>query len=230
MTNRRDFLRMATVLAAAKPLALAADETGESFAGEPVLETPAETSVGIAWAVSRLSTGQVEIADNPELKDARIVKSGELPIACLDDQAITVRVTGLLPNTRYWYRTITQEVVSAHNPGCAVHRAGARSVGRIRSFVTPGAGAVSRFAVMNDTHAAWKSFAFTSAALKRGKFPVAIWNGDALNCTDEKRVAVGAILAPKVPARDYASETPLLWTNGNHDYERNGDRPQIFER
>lgn len=219
LTNRRDFLRMATVLAAAKPMILAAGETDESFAGEPVLEAPAETSVGIAWAVSRLSTGRVEIADNPDLKDARIVKSGELPLACLDEQAITVRVTDLRPNTRYWYRTITQEVVSEHNRAASRIHAGERTVGTVHSFVTPGASSSSRFAVMNDTHAAWKSFALTSAALKRGKFPVVIWNGDALNCTDEKRVAVGAILAPRVPTCDYASETPILWTNGNHDYE-----------
>lgn len=187
--------------------------------GEPVLEALAEDSVGVAWSVSRLSTGAVEIADNLEMRNARDVKSGELPLASLDDQSLTVRVTGLKPATRYWYRTVTQEVVSEHNRAASRIHAGERTVGTVHSFITPGAAAESRFAVMNDTHAAWESFAYTSAALKRGRFPVVIWNGDALNCTDDKEVAVRTFLDPQVPTKDYAAETPVLWTNGNHDYE-----------
>ena len=98
--------------------------------GEPVLEALAEDSVGVAWSVSRLSTGAVEIADNPEMRNARDVKSGELPLASLDDQSLTVRVTGLKPATRYWYRTVTQEVVSEHN----------RAASRIREMAREGEG------------------------------------------------------------------------------------------
>ena len=220
VVNRRDFVRAAALAAVVRPYRAASAPDEPAFhAGEPVLEAPSETSVAVAWAVSRLSTGSVEIADNPDLRGARTVKSGELPLSCLDDRSLTVRVEGLRPATRYWYRTVTQEVVSAHNPHCSVIRPGRRIEGTVHAFRTPGAGAESRFAVMNDTHAAWKSFAFTSAALKRGRFPVVVWNGDALNCTDEKSVAVRALLAPEVPTGDYASETPVLWTCGNHDYE-----------
>lgn len=223
--NRRDFLKASALLASFGAMSGVRGENGPEPASrpftvnEPVLEAPSETSVGVAWAVSRLSTGAVEIADNPEMRNARAVKSGELPLACLDDQSLTVRVTGLKPATRYWYRTVTQEVVSEHNRAASRIHAGERTVGTVHSFVTPGAAAESRFAVMNDTHAAWKSFAYTSAALKRGKFPVVIWNGDALNCTDDKEVAVRTFLDPQVPTKDYAAETPILWANGNHDYE-----------
>ena len=219
LTGRRDFIRTAVAAATACPLASRAGAAVPVKGPEPVLEALAETSVGVAWAVSRLSTGLVEIADNAELKGARQVRSGELPLACLDELSLTVRIDGLRPSTRYWYRTVTQEVVSEHNPHASRIRAGERTVGAVHSFVTPGADAASRFAVMNDTHADMRSFAYTSAALKRGKFPVVVWNGDALNCTDAKEVAVRAILDPDVPTKDYASETPVLWTNGNHDYE-----------
>jgi len=79
--------------------------------------------------------------------------------------------------------------------------------------------AESRFCVMNDTHAAWDSFAYTSAKLKALRPPVVVWNGDALNCTEEKRTAVGVFLDPDVPTKDYAAETPILWVNGNHDLQ-----------
>ncbi len=228
--KRRDFFRTAAAFAAAAPISSKGDtrpaarrqEPGlqqDFVAGEPVLESPAENSIGVAWAVNRLSTGCVEIADNLEMKGARIVKTGELPLACLDDQALVARVTGLKPATRYWYRTVTQEVLSDNNPGCAKIRKGKRLEGRRHSFVTPGAKAESRFCVMNDTHAAWKSFAFTSTKLKALAPPVVVWNGDALNCTDEKNVAVRTFLSPLVPTKDYASEIPVLWVNGNHDFE-----------
>src|SRR5512133_284226 len=114
--NRRDFLKGGAVLAAAGAVGIGSAAEGGAeakpfAAGEPVLEAPAETSVGVAWAVNRLSTGTVEIADNPEMAGARTVKSGEMPLGCLDEESITVRVGGLKADTRYWYRTVTQEVV-----------------------------------------------------------------------------------------------------------------------
>ena len=224
--QRRDFMKLA---AATPMMALAGGNVGKGeapsavpmpfAAGAPVLEALAETSVAVAWAVNRLATGGVEIADNPQMANVRFVKTGGLPLAGLDDQSLLARVTGLTPATRYWYRTVTQEVVSAHNPGYAKISRGARLEGAVHSFVTAGAGAESRFCVMNDTHAAWRSFALTAARLKALKAPVVIWNGDALNCTETKATAVKAFLSPQIPDADYAAETPVLFLNGNHDYE-----------
>ena len=47
---------------------------------------------------------------------------------------------------------------------------------------------------------------------------MAIWNGDALNCTENRRTAVEAFLYPNVPTKDYAAETPLAFLYGNHEY------------
>ncbi len=229
--NRREFFGVATAFTAAAQLTSKADalpngggtgapSVGAAFAaGEPVLESPSETSIGVAWAVNRLSTGEVQIADNPQMRGARSVKTGTLPLACLDDQSLSARITGLAPSTRYWYRTITQEVVSARKRGYAAIRRGERLEGCVHSFVTPGPKAESRFCVMNDTHAAWRSFVHVTAKLKELTPPVVVWNGDALNCTEEKSVAVDTFLSPQVPAKDYASCIPILWTNGNHDLE-----------
>lgn len=226
MQNRREFLMASTALASVGALhdAQGAEPvvpvTSPAFrVGEPVLEAPASDSMGVAWCVNRLSTGFVEVSENTDFAAPRRFISGELPMGMQDAESLTVRLTGLKPDTRYWYRTVTQEVISDHCAGCQRIRAGERFVGRIHTFTTLGPRGASRFAVMNDTHAAFDSFAYTAAALKAGHFPLVVWNGDALNCTDEKRVAVEAFLAPHIPDADYASETPVLWTNGNHDYE-----------
>ena len=206
-------------LAADWTVPLAASQASSSLAGEPFLAAPAEDSVAVSWAVSTLATGEVEIGEKPDLSDARRVKSGEMPLACLDDKSLVARVGGLRPATRYFYRTVTKEVVSARNPHAARIKSGRMEKGAVHSFATPGAAAESRFAVINDTHANWKAFTCVTEHLRKSRPPVVVWNGDALNCTEEKATAVKTFLAPDVPSRDYASESPVLFLPGNHDFE-----------
>ena len=188
------------------------------LSAEPVLAAPSETSVAVSWAVGRLATGGVEIADNPGMQNARYVKSGEMPIAELSSQSLQVRVAGLKPATRYWYRTVTDEVKSIRFPLLAGITRGERKIGGVHSFVTSGAAGESRFGVLNDTHAQWDSFAFVAKRFREMKFPVGVWAGDALNCTEDRGTAVEAFLYPDVPTKDYASDTPILFLPGNHEY------------
>ena len=188
------------------------------LSAEPVLAAPSETSVAVSWAVGRLATGGVEIADNPGMQNARYVKSGEMPIAELSSQSLQVRVAGLKPATRYWYRTVTDEVKSIRFPLLAGISRGERKIGSVHSFVTSGAAGESRFGVLNDTHAQWDSFAFVAKRFREMKFPVGVWAGDALNCTEDRGTAVEAFLYPDVPTKDYASDTPILFLPGNHEY------------
>ena len=190
-----------------------------SLAGEPMLAAASENSVAVSWAVSADATGEVLVADNPGMKDARRVRAGEMPLAAMDDVSLMVRIDGLRPATRYWYRAVTREIVSQHNPYAARITEGRRQESAVHSFTTPGASAESRFGVINDTHAQWDSFAFTAAAVKSMRFPVVVWNGDALNCTEDKRTAAEAFLLPDVPTKDYASDVPMLFLPGNHEMD-----------
>ena len=193
--NRREFLKSVGLASAAVTVRPAAAKSWRDFevadgkywlhelAGEPMLAAAAETSMAVSWAVGRLATGGVEIADNPEMRDARFVRSGELPLAELSADSLLVRVTGLKPATRYWYRTVTEEIRTTNHPLYADLTKGERQVGKVHSFMTLGAAGVSRFGVLNDTHAQWDSFAFTAKRFREMRFPVGVWAGDALNCT-----------------------------------------------
>lgn len=217
--DRRSFIRSSLALGAVPVLSPSASAVATSdVPGEPVLEAPSETSIGIVWAVPGLSIGFVELADNSEMRNAVLVRDA-VPVAMLDDQSLSVRLTGLKPATRYWYRTVTRRIISRDNPLYADIRPGETIRGRIHSFETCGVGARSSFAVINDTHADWKSFSLTAAHLKRTGVPVVVWNGDATNCTESKRTAVDVFLRPSVSDADYAAETAVLWVNGNHDFE-----------
>ena len=65
--------------------------------GAPCLQAPGETTMGVSWSVSGLSKGVVEIADNPEMKNSRIVKSGGYGLVPVDVDVLQVRLEGLKP-------------------------------------------------------------------------------------------------------------------------------------
>ena len=184
--------------------------------GAPCLQAPAETTMGVSWKVSGLAKGVVEVADNPGMENSRIVKSGGYGLVPIDVSALNVRLEGLKPATRYWYRTITTPFTDYRNIYNA--KLGEPVVSDIHSFVTLGEAARAHFCVMNDTHAQWKSFAMVTAKMKELKPSVIVWNGDATNTTQDKATAVEIFLDPPVPERDYAADMPVCFESGNHDF------------
>ena len=183
---------------------------------EPCLQAPAETTMGVTWAVSGLAKGVVEVADNPEMTNARTVKSGGYGLVPIDIAALEVRLEGLKPATTYWYRTITTPFTDYKNIYDA--KLGEPVVGKVHSFTTLGAAAKTHFAVMNDTHAQWKAFDLVTKKMKALKPGMIIWNGDATNTTQEKATAVQIFLDPPVEAKDYAADIPVCFESGNHDF------------
>jgi len=184
--------------------------------GEPCLQAPGETTMGVSWRVSGLAKGVVEVADNPEMKNARTVRGGGFGLVPIDIAALQVRLEGLKPATRYWYRTVTTPFTDYRNIYDA--KLGAPVTGAVHSFVTLGAAAKTHFCVMNDTHAQWKAFELVTAKLKEIKPGAVIWNGDATNTTQSKATAVEIFLDPPIASKDYAADIPVLFESGNHDF------------
>ena len=229
MVNRRSFLSGGALVAAAVVAPAQAAEAPKKVrkpfegigdapfvVGEPCLQAPAETTMGVTWCVSGLAKGVVEVADNPEMTNARTVKSGGYGLVPIDVAALEVRLEGLKPATRYWYRTVTTPFTDYKNIYDA--KLGEPVVGKVHSFTTLGAAAKTHFAVMNDTHAQWKAFDLVTKKMKELKPGVILWNGDATNTTQEKETAVQIFLDPPVAAKDYAADIPTCFVSGNHDF------------
>ena len=229
MVNRRSFLSGSALVAAAVVAPAQAAEAPKKVrkpfegigdapfvVGEPCLQAPAETTMGVTWCVSGLAKGVVEVADNPEMANARTVKSGGYGLVPIDVAALEVRLEGLKPATTYWYRTVTTPFTDYKNIYDA--KLGEPVVGKVHSFTTLGAGAKTHFAVMNDTHAQWKAFDLVTRKMKELKPGVILWNGDATNTTQEKETAVQIFLDPPVAAKDYAADIPTCFVSGNHDF------------
>ena len=184
--------------------------------GFPCLQAPGDTTMGVSWSVPCLSKGEVEVADNPEMRDARIFRPGGLGLTPIDDSALSVRLTGLKPSTRYWYRTVTVPFVKYGNIYTVEYGPVVRS--DVNTFMTLGENSPSHFCMMADTHAKWDSFGLVVRKIKELSPAAIVWNGDATNRTQDRRTAAEIFLNPPVEDRDYASRIPVLFENGNHDF------------
>ena len=67
--------------------------------GAPCLQAPGETTMGVSWAVSGLSKGVVEYADNPEMRDAKTTKSGGYGLVPIDVSALQARLNAVRQTT-----------------------------------------------------------------------------------------------------------------------------------
>lgn len=189
------------------------------LAGEPALQAPAPDSMGVAFAVTTLANGFVELADNPEMKKPLCFMAEGRPLARIDERVIHVRLTGLKPGKRYWYRAgaakIERAVGSWMKPSETVW-------GKVHSFITPGRKAPSHFAMMNDTHCAFKQMAKITGLYRSLDVPLVVWNGDipySFTHTREDLVK-NYLLLPE--NEGFSADTPIALNPGNHEYRGRG--------
>ena len=183
--------------------------------GEPVLQTPAPDSMGVAFAVTALANGFAEVADNPEMKNATRFMAEGLPLAGIDNRVLCVRMTGLKPGTKYWYRTgaakLEHPVGYWTKPSEIVWHT-------VHSFTTAGESAPSHFGMMCDTHAQFEQMARITKKYRELGVPLMVWNGDIpTSLTNAREDFVKHYLVP--PHNEgYAADTPIILNRGNHDF------------
>ncbi len=233
MMERRSFLKGAALLAAAGvvksgPAMMPAEQLAHDrykalkiprpeglLDGEPALQAPAPDSMGVAFAVTALANGFVELAENPEMaRPTRFMADG-MPLAGIDARVLQVRLTGLKPGTRYWYRAgaakLEHPIGYWTKPSEIVWSA-------VHSFTTPGENAPSHFGVMSDTHANFKQMARIVGKYRERKVPLMVWNGDIPDSlTNTLEDLVKNYLTPPHIA-GYAADTPIALVRGNHDF------------
>lgn len=233
--NRRDFLGGTAMFAAAglagRVAGASADDAAQAavaadaaaarrvashrlIESEPMLQAPAETSMGVVWSVTAMANGWVDVSESPDLANARRYTCGGYGLTGFHERVLQVRLTDLKPATRYYYR-IRAERIDYRSNGNRVR--GEVEEGEIRSFRTLGASAPSHFCVINDTHMNREALGMVMAKLGELKPVATLWNGDAVNACETIEPAVEAFLVPPVGKQGYAAENPILFNNGNHE-------------
>lgn len=227
--NRRDFLKGSALAAvsataggvsaspagASAAKAEAPAEKTKLIASAPMLQNAAETSMGVAFAVTADASGWVDCSTSPDLADAVRYWSGGTGLMTVDDKVALVRLTGLRPATRYYYRIGADRIDYRH--GYAMKNLGPETDGKIRSFTTLGAAATGSFCVINDTHDRKPTLDLLLTKLEELKPAAVLWNGDATNVTETEEHAIEMFLHTHEKHPEYASRTPYMFVNGNHD-------------
>ena len=224
--NRREFLIGSGALAASVGCAQAADkvekaEQGTSVASTklivspPVLQNAAETSMGVGFAVSDMANGYVDVSESPDMANARRVKCGGFRVTDMNDKIMLVRLTGLRPSTRYYYRIGADRI--SYKGGYKMKIVGREADPRTYSFTTLGAGRSGHFCVINDTHAKFEPFGLCVDKIAELKPDCVVWNGDACNTQETVDSLLPIFYTPPIARVDYAAETPYLFVPGNHD-------------
>ena len=188
---------------------------GKLITSAPMLQNYSENSIGVAFAVGALANGYVQISENPDMSGARKIKCGGYRLTELSDKVSQIRVTGLKPATKYYYKIGADRI--HYGGGYDMKILGNEEDPRIYYFTTAGKEAKGHFCVINDTHVRWDAIDKTIAKVNSLAPSCVIWNGDASNTQETIESQVEIFLDPKISAKDYASFTPYLFSPGNHD-------------
>ena len=188
---------------------------GRLIVSAPMLQNFAETSIGVAFAVSALANGYVLIGEQPDMSDARKVLCGGYRLTDIDDRVIRVRVTGLKPATTYYYRIGADRI--HYGGGYDMKVLGTEEDPRVYHFTTAGCAAKGHFCVINDTHVHFETLGPIMDKIAALAPSCVIWNGDAANTEEKIENQIRIFLDPEIERKDYAAEIPYLFCPGNHD-------------
>ena len=193
----------------------ATDGDGKLITSAPMLQNYAEDSIGVAFAVGALANGYVLIGEKPDLSDARKIKCGGYRLTEISDKVSQIRVTGLKPSTKYFYKIGADRI--HYGGGYDMKILGTEEDPRTYSFTTAGKASEGHFCVINDTHVHWPGIKKTISKVNSLAPSCVIWNGDASNTQETIESQIEIFLDPKISAKDYASQIPYLLSPGNHD-------------
>ena len=186
------------------------------IASAPVLQNAAETSMGVSFAVSADASGWVEYSKSPDMKDAVRAYSGGSGLMEVNGAIALVRLTGLEPATKYHYRIGADRI--SYGGGYKMKNLGPETDSKIHSFTTLGAEVPGSFCVINDTHNKKSAIGAALAKIRELAPSVVIWNGDASNTSETIKDAMDIFIHTHPDYPEYASDTPYIFINGNHDF------------
>ena len=187
------------------------------IASAPVLQNAAETSMGVSFAVSADASGWVDVSRSPDMSCSVRVFSGGTGLMDVNDKVALIRIRGLKPATRYWYRIGADRI--DFKGGYNMKNLGPEVDEKVHSFTTLGAGlADGSFCVINDTHDRKPVLDQVLTKIEELKPSVVIWNGDASNTSETIEKAMEIFIHTHKDHPEYAADTPYMFLNGNHDF------------
>jgi predicted phosphodiesterase len=179
--------------------------------GPPVVQAVGASALSVTWAVNDTSTAWVEYGETEAL--GSLAATDGQGLRPLDAVWHRVRVEGLKPGTRYYYRTVSVPVAFL---GPYDIRRGRPFESRIYSITTPQTAApTTSFAVINDTHERAETVKALFTQLAEAPGDLLFWNGDMFDDIGTERQLAEQLLCPA--GLPYAATRPVYFARGNHD-------------
>ena len=212
--NRRHFLGALGATFAAP--ALLAQETP---ATEPVLvetapslQCPTRNAITVVWAVGQSAAGFVQYGTDKDNLD-QTAYGDVFGQKAYHRRFMQIRIEGLQPNMRYYYRTVTRAFrFMTHYQ----FEQGEPVYSEVFSFETPSENkTIATFSVINDTHNNQPTLKILGDRLRELQSDYTIWNGDLADFGNEQ-TAIDATL--RHGGEGFSMEKPLLFVPGNHDF------------
>lgn len=179
----------------------------------PFLQLPGETSIVVTWHTNRPAVSRVEYGTTESLGLTAV--SAEHGLVENRRASHVVRLTGLKPGTRYYYRVVSREFLGYEKQH--IVKWGESVSGAIASFTTLDAHAGDfSFTVVCDIHENEKRFeTLVGHAERVAPAAFVAFNGDMVNdFMNEGQPFAGFLDAS---GRLFARERPIVYVRGNHD-------------
>lgn len=179
----------------------------------PVLTNPAPDAVTVLWATNAPSTGWVEYGETEDLgQKARGINEGLAPFV---ERHMKIRIVGLKPGTRYFYRVRSDYTYYEWKNG-TIRNSEPPAISETYSFTTPNPQAAEvSFTVWNDTHENVETLKALHAAHEQSPGDFLLYNGDLTNDFYAEERMVDQVLSPA--GLPFAAKVPYYFVRGNHD-------------
>ena len=178
---------------------------------KPYLQNPSQNGITLMWRTSEPAYSWVEYGtDTLNLKKVHDVEFG---IVRANNTNNKIRLNGLNPDTKYFYRVCSQEVVAF---GAYKKEFGQIHYSPFYSFTTFG-NTINSFTaiIFNDIHSQLSVFDSLVKKLEGINYDFAIFNGDCFNdpISEENELKILSHFSEKMNG----AETPLFYLRGNHE-------------
>lgn len=181
-----------------------------SFKTRPYLQNPSPTAMTICWIASTNSFSWVEYGETTELGQKTIGKKHGMAVA--NNTVNKIRLTGLKPATKYYYRVCSKEIIKLE----AYQKEFGMTLNSIKfEFTTPGESPEKvRALVFNDLH---ERPASIKALLNynTGIYDFVFLNGDLISEFEDQTRAIKSVIDPCCD--NFATRIPFYFGRGNHE-------------
>ena len=177
----------------------------------PYLQNPGTDEMTVMWLTNVPARSWVEYGTDPtNMKRARTFIEG---VMVANNKINQVRLTGLQPGTRYYYRVVSQEITRYSS---YYKEFGDTVRSDIKSFITWSDDIRDfRVIVYNDIHSNMEMFNKLHSLVENKPYDLVIFNGDCFDDVEKESDILDRLLT--YTPRIKSDEIPSIFIRGNHE-------------